>query len=313
MTWNGFWPVADGHADTLTAAAEQGRFFQERSSKGHLDLPRLREAGVDLQVLALCSERRENPRAWAEELLSSFEKNTDALPDDVFWLRNKQDWKEWNDKKGIGVLLALEGLEPLEGDEGLLDEFYAKGIRLITLTWNYANPFGAGVLARGGLTKKGFAVVRRASELGMILDLSHLHPDGFWDVILHADPGPILVSHANSASITPHPRNLSDDQIRAVAERQGTVGLALYPPFLGETSNLMEMAYRHLEKIRTIGGEKCPALGCDFDGIGVTPPDIQEVTDLPKLFAGLSYRGWTNEAIHGVLGANLVRVLQGIA
>lgn len=312
MSWEGFWPIADGHADTLSAVHEENRSFSERSCRGHLDLPRLREAGLDLQVLAICSEHRENPRRWAQGLLKAFATSADSFPDDVVWLRDNEDWVAWEKHKAVGLLLALEGLEPLEGDEGLLDEFYSMGIRLFTLTWNHANPFGAGVLSQGGLTRRGFAVIRRARELKMVVDLSHLNDQSFWDVIQRSVPGPILVSHANAAVLCPHPRNLSDDQIRAIADQRGTVGLALYPPFLGEESDLTEMAYQHLERIRMVGGDQCPALGCDFDGIGITPPQLQEVRDLPRFFEGLAARGWTTEAISGALGGNLTRVLRGV-
>lgn len=310
MPWQHYGKVVDGHADTIVAADEGKRSFFSESNRGHLDLIRLRKSGVDLQVLAVCAEQRTSPYQWAIRLLKQFAEEQREHAAECIWLKDIADWESWMSGEKIAVLLALEGLEPLEGDKNRLEEFYSLGVRMATLTWNHANPFGAGVLANGGLSSVGMNVIQRMSSLGMALDLSHLHQEGFWQVVNSKPKGPVLVSHANAAALMAHPRNLSDDQIKAVADLGGTVGIALYPPFLTLGTATVVHALKHLEHIMKVGGKDCPALGCDFDGIKKTPEGIKDVTDLPVLLKAMEEKGWDYQTIHGIIGANLARVLR---
>ena len=170
MPWKQYWPVADGHAYTLVSASVESRSFFQEIAHGHMDLVRLRRAGVDLQVLAICAEERGSSYAWAVGLLEEFARKYREHTEDCVWLREAEDWRLWENSRKTGVLLALEGLEPLEGEVKRLEEFYALGIRMVSLTWNHANPFAAGVLANGGLTRKGRMALACLTDLGMALD-----------------------------------------------------------------------------------------------------------------------------------------------
>jgi membrane dipeptidase len=310
MAWHAQWPIADGHADTLTVLYQQKRSMFERSINGHLDLPRLREAGIDLQVLAVCSERRKNPGQWAKEVLHAHNKDMMDHPGEALALKYGSDWETWRQKKQTGFLLALEGLEPLEGQPGALRDFYKLGVRMASLTWNYTNEFAGGALETGGLTQAGRDAIAIMEELGMALDLSHLNRESFWQVIELNPQCPILVTHGNVDRLCPHARNLTDDQIKAVANFGGTVGVALFPPFLaGETAEIHDVI-AHLSYIRSIGGIECPALGCDFDGIGKTLAGIAKVEDLPTLFLAIQAAAQEDPALVHALGNNLYRVLK---
>ena len=303
--------MVDGHADTLAVLSEQGRKLGQWSDKGHLDLPRLKRSGLDLQVMALCAQGRANPKKWAKDIIMSFAEEMKTLQEEAVWIRNAKDWERWEKGGSVGFLLALEGLEPLEGQTEALIEFYDLGIRMATLTWNHPNPFAAGVKGSGGITSKGWDVIRIMSELQVILDLSHLHYDGFREISRKPPQCPILVSHANCAAVHKHPRNLEDDQIRFVSELKGTIGLALYPPFLGEGDRLvLSDAYRHIEHLMQVGGSGCPALGCDFDGISITPFGIKDVTDLPELFTGLDELSRSDMETRKIIGGNLISILR---
>ena len=310
MAWNSLWPVVDGHADTLTALENQQRNFWEESPRGQLDLPRLGRAGIDLQVLAVCAERRLSPKNWARNLIGLFVEEVAANSGKVLLLREKDDWARWRLTGIPGLLIALEGLEALEGEPGALEEFYRQGVRMASLTWNHGNAFAGGALEHGGLTSAGREVIRRMEGLGMVLDLSHLNAESFWQVIREEPRCPVLASHSNAAALLRHPRNLDDEQIRAVSDLGGTVGVALYPPFLTGAAASVADAVRHLEHIGAIGGDDCPALGCDFDGVGQTLDDLADVSKLPALFAALggSERGSSN--LGRILGGNLYRVLR---
>jgi len=171
-------------------------------------------------------------------------------------------------------ILALENGNALMGDLDRLDALYARGVRIITLTWNGANELGYGAHCDGspGLTDFGKAAVCRMFELGIIPDVSHLNEAGFWDVaeLASARAKPFWATHSNCAAIQPHCRNLSDDQLRAVFACGGLVGLNLYTQFLGGAGTARDVA-RHLAHMMRLSGEDQAAPGSDFDGCEIHP------------------------------------------
>lgn len=310
MPWDEYWPIADGHADTLTAVRNEHRSLFQESESGHLDLPRLLQTGVDLQVLAICAENRGESNHWASEIISQFESEMAHSHEKALWLREQSDWELWDSRGSVGFLVSLEGLEPLNGRPDTLREFHRMGVRMASLTWNHTNPFAGGAMDEGGLTGLGRDVIAMMEELGMALDLSHLNRESFWQVIEMNPKCPVLVTHANADRLCQHPRNLRDDQIKAVASLGGTIGVALFPPFLaGEIAEIRDVV-THISHIFSVGGEECVALGCDFDGIGKTPVDVKSIRDLPALFAAIKEASMGESSLAGVLGGNLCRVLR---
>jgi membrane dipeptidase len=247
---------------------------------------------------------------WAKEIIRTFEGEMLRNPGSAVWLRTQTDWKSWEERKQSGYLLALEGLEPLAGRPEALREFHRLGIRMVSLTWNHTNEFAGGAMESGGLTDIGRTAIAIIEELGMALDLSHLNRDSFWQVIEMNPQCPVLVTHANADRLCPHPRNLTDEQIKAVSIHGGTVGVALFPPFLKGDMATIEDVVNHLLHIWKIGGKECLALGCDFDGIGKTPMGIETVLDLPRLYQAIR-AGFTDDSVvMGALGKNLCRALR---
>lgn len=304
-----FGPVLDGHADTLVRLVEEG------GSLGHaphlqLDLSRLKKAGVVLQVLAVCAAGRSEAYAWAQRVIARWRQEYDRWREQLIWIRSSSDFAAWRDGQKIGVLLALEGLEPLEGKLSRLEEFYEQGVRMLSLTWNGENAFacGVGVPNDIGLTRLGKAVVKMAEERGMILDLAHLGRKSFFELIERVRQ-PVCVSHANVDPVHAHPRNLTAEQIRLVAATGGTVGLTFYPPFIGSGNVSSTALIPHLEALIQIGGEDCPALGSDFDGIDCRPSDLPDVTGVPNFLRNLAAFGFGRETIGKVAGGNFGRFL----
>ena len=304
-----FFPVIDGHADTLVRLAEEGGSLG-KAPHLHLDLPRLKTAGVRLQVLAVCAAKRLNPYPWAKRIISNWQQEYEEHQEALIWIKSAADFKTWASGEKVGVILALEGLEPLAEELTRLEEFYELGVRMLTLTWNGANPFACGVGAPEdtGLTALGKALVEAAEERGMILDLSHLGQRSFFDLMAVARQ-PVCVSHANAYSIHPHRRNLTTEQIKLVAAGGGTVGLTFYPPFIGPGPVDRRALIPHLEAILAAGGEDCPALGSDFDGIDLTPTDLLDVTGIPGFLNDLVVAGFSQQVVTKVAGANLYRFL----
>ncbi|MBQ9604887.1 MAG: membrane dipeptidase [Firmicutes bacterium] len=190
-----------------------------------------------------------------------------------------------NNKDKVGAILTIEGGEPIESLEAL-DEFYNKGVRLVTLTWNRVNKLGSGMTSgsEDGLTDFGKAVVREMNRQDMIIDVSHLNINGFKDVA-NLSEKPFAATHSNCRSICPHPRNLHDWQIKEIKNSGGIIGLNLYPPFLSEnpTAN-MDDILRHTDHFLELGCEDILCLGCDFDGIDKSPEDINGTKDMPIVY-----------------------------
>ncbi len=171
---------------------------------------------------------------------------------------------------------------------------------------------GVKVAGGGGLTGAGRELIALAEALGVVVDVSHLGPAGFSDVMAMA-VNPVVASHANARAVCDHPRNLDDDQIRTLASRGGVIGVNLYPPFLsaGSTASTEDVV-RHLAHLLHIAGPQAVGLGLDFDGIEATPVDLPDITSLPRLVAAIDHLGLTPAEQTAVLGGNWLRVFRQI-
>ncbi len=164
----------------------------------------------------------------------------------------------------IALWLGMEGGEPLGESLDLLDVFHRLGLRVLTLTWSLRNALGDGVFERtnGGLSNFGAEVVGRCEELGVIVDVSHLNERGFWDV-LELTSFPVIASHSNARALRDHVRNLKDEQIKAIAERDGVIGATAVPPFIGENPSLDDYV-AHVLYMVDLAGHRHVGLGFDF-------------------------------------------------
>jgi membrane dipeptidase len=202
--------------------------------------------------------------------------------------------------------MHLEGADGIDEELAALRLLHAAGLRSLGLTWSRPNRFaqGVGVGDRGdqgagsgeGLTPAGVALVRECERLGVLIDVSHLNDAGFWDVIGLAT-GPIVATHSNARALAPHPRNLTDDMIRALAETGGLVGLNFHVGFVRAdldhkaADTPLTLLAEHLDYIAGLVGVEHVALGSDYDGC--TPPTaIGDVGKLPALLTLLAERGW---------------------
>lgn len=305
-----YYPIIDGHADTLVRSFEEGGKLTNYAPQRHLDLPRLLAAGIDLQVLAICATQRPEPYRWARQVINYWQAEYEQLQEEVIWLKSQADFKSWEQGEKIGIILALEGLEPLEGKLSRLQEFFTLGIRMVSLTWNEKNSFASGVSVPKdpGLTPLGKKCVENAEELGLILDLSHLGRQSFSDLMALVQQ-PVCVSHANVFAVHPHIRNLRLEQIKMVAATGGTIGLTFYPPFIKEGEVRCHDLIPHLEYLVAEGGVDCLALGSDWDGIDWTPIDLTDVTGITYFLKVLEDHGFNQQTIRKLAGSNLHRFL----
>jgi len=229
----------DLHADTPTEFFLDDTYdFGERHDFGHVDLPRLREAGVDVQFLVswVPAELAATPGAsyrHAEGLIRAIHRVISATPG-ARLVQDAAGIQEARSADDVAIMIGVEGGHAIENSLERLRELHGLGARYLTLTWNNTNDWAdaAGDGARhGGLTGFGREVVRDLNRLRMIVDLSHVAESTFWDAI-DTSSAPVVATHSNARALCDHHRNLSDEQIRAVAETGGVVGVNAFPAFL---------------------------------------------------------------------------------
>lgn len=300
--------VIDGHADTLDRVLEEGHDFLEPAPDFHIDLPRLMEAGMNCQVFSLWTPpeyQGERATVRALAMISAF----------LDMQRERNELRQISrvsdlDPQRPGFCFSFEGAEPLAGNVSLLDAFYRLGVRMIALTWNGRNPFADGLKVGpnpSGLTELGYELIERMDELGVVLDLAHIAEPGFWDA-MKASRGPVVATHANARALHDHPRNLKDEQLKAIAERGGLIGVTFVPSFLATGGADLDDVLAHIDYMVQLIGEDHVALGSDFDGITAPPTRLTGVQCLPALTEGMLRRGYSEERVAKILGTNWARV-----
>lgn len=232
-------------------------------------------------------------------------------------------WEAADDPPPLGIVVSMESADPILSPDQL-DAWWAQGVRLIGPAHYGLGRYAGGTSVEDGLTPAGFALVRRMSEIGMILDLTHLSDRGFWQA-LELYPGVVIASHNNCRRLVPHQRQFSDEQIRAIAERGGVVGAALdvwmlQPKFIkGVTSNAgitLNRVVDHIDHIcQLTGSSRHVGIGSDLDGgFGreQSPCDLDTIADLQNLVDLLAGRGYSSDAITAIMYGNWVNLLRRV-
>ena len=319
-------PVVDLHADLLWRVEVRGKDAWAECPGEMLDLPRMQRHGPSLQCFTLYTpgdRRGDAATAYADSLhaiwLDLLERGAGRLG----WVRSREDLLAL-DTTGLSGMLTMEGVSPLRGDPDLLDHFYELGVRSIGLTHNPRNEAGAGCMVDDGeprgLTDFGRDLVRRCAEMGILLDVAHVAPEGFRDLmdeVARLDvPVPVVSTHTGAMACTEHRRNLTDDQLRELAQSGGLAGITLYPPHVDtgcRAQPTVEDALDHLEHIAEVCGVDHVAVGADMDGFdppGLPGADSPEC--YPTIENGLRTRGWSDVDIAKALGGNALRVLSAV-
>lgn len=291
----------------------RGRFYSQA------DLPRMREAGLAGAVLSIATNpfRRRHRRMTV--LLANLARLQAVLEAaGVAVVADHTGWARARAEKKLACFLAVQGGNALGAPEdlGRIPGDVVSRITLVHLTdsslGTTSSPFGR-ARAERGLTHLGRAYVTAMNERRILVDLAHLSRRGFWDALAVHDPGlPPIVSHSGVCGVCPSWRNLEDDQVRALAERGGVVGIMYHRGFLGRPSWRVraEAVVRHLEHAIRVGGEEIVALGSDWDGLIVTPRDMRTVLQVPVLVQRMLDRGFSEDRVSRILGGNYLRVVQ---
>jgi membrane dipeptidase len=307
----------DLHQDTPRLVHDPAIDLIAGSAAAQVDLPRLEAAGARAVVWAACDDERRSAAeslAYVTGLLAGTRELIGRSNGRLRLVRGAADLEGIAPNGPVRVVLAVEGAHSLAGSLAALEALHALGLRLLVLTWNHGNPFGSGCRDEidEGVTPLGRELIARALELGIACDLAHASPRTLAGALPLLDR-PFLVSHTACAALHPHPRNLSDAQLRAVAAAGGVVGIMLYPPFLAPSGTAVTAATvaAHVRHAIEIAGEDAVALGTDFDGMNDAPVDLTGFQDLPRLCAALAAAGLSETAIEKVAWRNAERALRG--
>lgn len=308
--------IFDAHCDTMGKILDyQASLY---SNKFHCDITRMQEYTAFSQIFAAFVPPKYTGQAAfsrANAMLDAFDTEAASYAQHITVCRSYTELSEAWQNHQIAALLSLEGGSPLCGSLEHLQYFYNRGVRLITLTWNHRNELGCGAVSAEegeGLTPFGFAVVEKMNALGMIIDVSHLSDAGFYDVC-NASRQPFVASHSNARNLCDHKRNLTDAMILALIEREGVIGINLYPDFICKTgSATIDQVIDHIEHIAGLGGQHAIGLGCDFDGIDKTPAGIETVSDLSKLINRLLQLNYTSAFIQQFTHQNFINLIKKI-
>ncbi|MBR4014828.1 MAG: dipeptidase [Anaerotignum sp.] len=302
----------DAHCDTIVKLANRGGELAQAEDM-HLDLKRLKAFPGSLQFFAIWLDPQyyampmRRTMKYIDFYHTQMEKNKDTIRHILTFadiLENKRNQR-------LSSLLSLEGGEALEGEISALHIYYRLGVRAMTLTWNHRNALADGAAENatgGGLTKFGKEVVSEMEALGMVVDVSHLADAGFWDVEKLAKK-PFISSHSNARAICPSQRNLTDDQLRALAAKGGVVGLNFYPAFLREGDAGIDDVLRHTDHMLKIMGEDYIGFGSDWDGIDTTPKNLSHVGDMSRLLEKMEQE-FGGDVMEKIREGNFLRVLQ---
>jgi membrane dipeptidase len=316
-------PPIDLHADTLMWARWLGYDILARHDPplwraafgGHVDVPRMRDGGLGAQFFSLVSLPISHT---ASGLAQAVEEQIDLLgeviaraPADLRLVRTAAEVEACGRDGVLGALLGIEGAHALEGNLDRVETFARRGVRYLGLLHFTANDAGYPAYGRGrrdekGLTAWGHELVRRCEASGVIVDLAHINRRGFLDAC-EAASKPLIVSHTGVLGAFEHWRNIGDDQLRAVAEKGGVVGVVFYPRYLGGPG--LGPVVKHLVHILDVVGEDTPALGSDWDGLIVPTQELSDPGGLPLLTDALLAARVAPRVIEKILRLNIMRLL----
>jgi len=317
--------VLDLHADTAKLMDKLGYDLAARHERpmpraanliGHVDLPRMRDGGLAGQFFSFWTApypERGCARSVADQL-DAIDEAIAKHPTELSWTRTGTEVRAAKAAGKIAALGGIEGGQALEGRLEAIEPFSRRGVRYLGLLHFSANAIGRPAKGRGadtaeGLTGFGRDVVRECERTGVIVDLAHINRRGYFDALELATQPP-MVSHTGVLGVHPHWRNIDDDQLRAVADKGGCVGVIFARRYLGSAS--IDAVVDHLLHIIDIAGDDLPALGSDFDGFVVPPEGLEDIAALPNLTVALSRRGVAPRVLEKILGGNVLRVLDAV-
>jgi membrane dipeptidase len=329
--------VIDTHNDITSPMTDEGFDLGalDKSGKTQTDIPRMKEGGLDAEFFAIyvaAKYAKEGGSARrAMDMINDVYEQARRHPESLEIAFTAGDIRRIHKNGKIAALMGIEGGHAIEDSLSALRQFYKLGVRYMTLTHTNTNNWAdsAGGInnpaekRHGGLNDFGREVVREMNRLGMMVDISHVADDTFWDVI-ETSQAPVIASHSSCRDLTNVPRNLTDDMLKALAKNRGVVMINFYSGFINTeyakpgapapakpaNKSTMDMLMAHFEHAIKVAGVDHVGIGSDFDGVdGMLPAGMEDVSKLPAITYELLKRGYSDADVKKVLGENFLRVM----
>jgi len=347
--------LIDLHNDVLSASVMRGKNIAQSLGSGHTDFPRLRKGGVDVQFFSVwCDGKKNHPFAYANQEINALYQLIDDNKKEILLATDMEGIEKGIEERKIVAMIGVEGGHMIENNLDYIDSLYKRGVRYLTLTWNNSTNWATSAadesrekVKKKGLSDFGEKVIERMNNLGMMVDLSHVGEQTFYDAI-KISKKPVLVSHSDVYGISPHYRNLKDEQIKAIAKNGGVIGVNFYTDFLDpnyrkkinvfyaeyvDRKDSMELTVDkkynllpdkakemlrpplsllidHIDYIVKLAGIDHVGIGADFDGMESTPLGLDDVQSYPLLTEALLKCGYNEGDIFKILGGNVLRVIK---
>ena len=310
-------PVFDLHCDTaLTLLGEDMNTAGGlRKNELHIDLERAKQLPGYCQCFACFTTpmmeewHKISPVVIFEREIATIQRELDKNKNLMRIAYSTEDIRKNAEKGKMSAILTIEGTAGFGHDPDLLEDLYAIGFRISSLGWNERNPLAGSHATGGGLTELGKTYVKNAQRLGMLMDVSHLSDEGFWDM-MDITCGPVVATHSNSRAVHNVSRNISDDMFRAICQTGGVAGINLYSSFIGEDPDVDQICDHIFHFMELDPDGKHIALGGDLDGCDSLPRGFAGVQDYPKLAARLLERGLSEETVMDIFWNNAIGVME---
>ena len=310
-------PVFDLHCDTALAllGEDMNTAGSLRKNELHIDLERAKQLPGYCQCFACFTTpmmeewHKISPVVIFEREIATIQRELDKNKNLMRIAYSTEDIRKNAEKGKMSAILTIEGTAGFGHDPDLLEDLYAIGFRISSLGWNERNPLAGSHSTGGGLTELGKTYVKNAQRLGMLMDVSHLSDEGFWDM-MDITCGPVVATHSNSRAVHNVSRNITDDMFRAICQTGGVAGINLYSSFIGEDPDVDQICDHIFHFMELDPDGKHIALGGDLDGCDSLPRGFAGVQDYPKLAARLLERGLSEETVMDIFWNNAIGVME---
>ncbi|MDK2913161.1 MAG: rane dipeptidase [Thermococcaceae archaeon] len=308
--------IFDAHSDLPTLVyderkAGKNRVLEESFQRFFGEYVRAR-----LMAIWTRPDKRKDATTYGLEVLNALLNDVDES-ESFEIVRNVKEMEDAINSGRVALWIGMEGGEPIGESLALLEVFYRLGLRVLTLTWSLRNAIGDGVFERtdGGLTNFGIEVLGKAEELGILIDLSHINEAGFWDA-LEVTSFPVMASHSNARALCDNPRNLTDDQILAIAERDGVIGAVAIPSFVDRERPTIERYIEHIAYMVDLAGYEHVGLGFDFvyylqGWSGKSVEGFEDESKIPELLERLN-ETFSEKEVKAITFDNLKRLFERV-
>jgi membrane dipeptidase len=319
--------VLDAHEDVLQRVLDNGDDLEDDSAHGQADIPKWKAGGVNIVWFSIWVSPNHYPGKAgvdrAHSLIRALQKQIAKHPDDLEACDSAADCRRTIANGKIAALIGIEGGCAINNDISMLAEYRQLGARYMTLTWRGNLAWAGSSQSEDptmGLTSYGERIVREMNRLGIIVDLSHVSDQTFYDAI-RVSSRPVIVSHSNARALANHPRNVSDDMLRTLAKNGGVIGVNFNSDFLRDqqsgffsramaSSTSIKNVLDQIDHIVKVAGIDHVGFGSDWDGEIDPARGLATASSMRNLISGLRERGYSEAQIRKIAGENFLRVLE---